>query len=146
MRSGAALVLVAALMSPARAQTRPTKPPVLEISPLRMEPEASLAPLRLDRADLERIETRARRRRAVGMGIAIPGVVFAVLGSVLIGAGTQNSRLAAGAAEIASGSVSAGLGVLLIGPGSYLWVTGQDSVDVAAWRRRRMPEPPTTLP
>ena len=145
MRCGVALVLVAVLISPVAAQTRP-KPPALELSPLRLEPEASLAPLRLDRADLERIETRARRRLAVGMGIAIPGVVFAVLGSVLIGAGSQNSRLAAGAAEIASGSVAAGLGVLLLGPGAYFWVTGQDSMDVAAWRRRRMMEPPTTLP
>ena len=146
MKSGTALILVVALASPAAAQMKPAKPPVLELSPLRTEPEASLAPLRLDQADIDRIETRARRRRAVGIGLAIPGVVFALLGSVLIGAGAQNSRLAAGAAEIASGSVSAGLGVLLLGPGAYLWVTGQDSMDGAAWRRRRMMDPPTTLP
>jgi hypothetical protein len=61
-----------------------------------------------------------------------------VLGLVLVGTGAHNSRLAAGAAEIASGSISAGIGVLLVGPGAYLWVTGQDAVDSAAWRRARL--------
>ena len=61
-----------------------------------------------------------------------------VLGGVLIGAGIKDERLVAGAAEIASGAVSAGVGLLFTIPGAILWVTGQDDLDLAGWRRRRL--------
>lgn len=118
------------------AKALPLVPP--PISPLRASPEASLSPLRLDAGDLSRIEQRAQRRRNLGIGLAVPGVVFLVLGSVLIGAGARDSRLAAGAVEIATGAVSAGLGLIFTTPGALLWVGGQDGLDAAAWRRSRI--------
>ena len=135
----AAIALVAFCVSTAWAQAPNRTPaPVVELSPLKTQPEISMSPLRLDKVDLDRIEKRARRLRNIGLGLTIHGLTIAILGAVLIGAGSRDSRLAAGAAEIATGSISTGIGVLFAGPGAYLWVTGQDSVDVAAWRRSRM--------
>jgi hypothetical protein len=105
---------------------------------LHARPEASLSPLHLDAVDLDRIELRARRQRNIGIALAVPGVIFLVLGSVLIGAGARDSRLAAGAVEIATGSVSVGLGLVFTVPGALLWVGGQDGLDVATWRRARV--------
>jgi len=138
----AALLLVAFLLPSAARGEAPAvvAPPLVPppVSPLKAMPEASLSPLRLDSVDLDRIELRARRRRNVGIGLAVPGVLFLVLGSVLIGAGARDSRLAAGAVEIATGAVSAGLGLVFTVPGALLWVGGQDGLDVASWRRSRV--------
>jgi hypothetical protein len=108
-------------------------------SPMRA-PEASLSPLRLDARDLLPVERRARYRRNVGIGLAVPGVSLVVIGAVLIGAGARDSRLVAGAAEIAGGAVATGLGVVFTVPGALLWIGGQDDLDLVAWRRRRLSE------
>ena len=80
---------------------------------------------------------RARVRRNIGIGLTVPGVALLVLGGVLMGAGVHNTRLAAGAAEIDSGVVAMGVGVLFTIPGAYLWIEGQDSIDTVRWRRQR---------
>jgi hypothetical protein len=64
-----------------------------------------------------------------------------VLGAVLIGAGAKDDRLVAGAAEIAAGSISAGIGLAFTIPGALLWIRGQDDLDVVAWRRRQLAIP-----
>jgi hypothetical protein len=137
-----ALALVVA--GPAWADPAPTPPPqtVEPLSPLQ-SPEASLSPLHLHEVDLVRVERRARWKRNVGIGLALPGVVLVVLGSVLVGAGLKNTHLVTGADEIAAGAVGGGIGVLFTIPGVVLWVKGQDDLDVAGWRRRRMETDPT---
>jgi hypothetical protein len=119
------------------------KPPPLVLPPLSplTAPEASLSPLRLDPVDLTRVERRARYKRNIGIGLSVPGVTLIVLGAVLIGAGAHDDRLVAGAAEIASGAVATGIGVVFTIPGALLWVSGQDDLDLSAWRRRTMVPP-----
>ncbi len=135
-RSTRAALALVAVSTVARAEP-PAEPPV--VSPLKATPEASLSPLRLDSIDLDRIERRARTRRNIGLGLAIPGVTLVVLGGVLIGIGASqpSTRFATGAPEIASGAVSAAVGLVFTIPGALLWVGGQDSLDRAAWRRTR---------
>ena len=132
-----ALVLCAVV---ARAAADETVPPVLPpLSPLKDHPEASLSPLRLEPSDLARIEQKARRKRNVGIGLAVPGVALLVLGGVLIGVGIRDPKLFSGAAEIAAGSVSAGVGLVFTIPGALLWVGGQDDIDLVRWRRQHLP-------
>jgi hypothetical protein len=133
------IVLALTLMFSLRASAEP-KPALPPLSPLK-DPEASLSPLRLDANDLRRIERRATYKRDVGIGLSIPGVTMIVLGAVLIGAGAKDDRLVAGAAEIAAGSISAGVGLAFTIPGALLWIRGQDDLDVAAWRRRQLAIP-----
>ncbi|MEO6952441.1 MAG: hypothetical protein ABI321_11555 [Polyangia bacterium] len=116
----------------------PLEPPPT-ISPLKTTPEASLSPLRLDSVDLDRIEHRARTRRNIGIGLAIPGVTMIVLGAVLMGfgGGQPTTKLNNAAIEIATGAVSSAVGLVFTIPGALLWVGGQDSLDTAAWRRKR---------
>jgi hypothetical protein len=112
------------------------KPP--EVSPLKATPDVSLSPLHLLPSDLDRIEHRARIRRNTGIGLAIPGVVLLVLGSVLIGASARDTSVfAADGARIGGGAIAASIGVLFTIPGAYLWIEGQESLDTAAWRRQR---------
>ena len=138
-RALTAVILCVALPAHA-ADPLPVPPP---LSPIKANPEASLSPLRLDEGDLLRVEKRARYKRAVGIGLAVPGITFLVLGAVLIGAGAKDDRLVNGAAEIATGSVSAGIGLVFTIPGALLWVGGQDDLDLTAWRRRHLAPVPT---
>jgi hypothetical protein len=131
MRVVAALLLVASF---AHADPTPKPPPV---SPLKATPEASLSPLKLSSGDLDRIEHRARTRRAVGIGLAVPGIALLVLGAVVIGIGSHDTRVGAAAIEIATGAVGTASGAVLTLPGAYLWVSGQDGIDTVAWRRQR---------
>ncbi len=135
MRAGLLALLVCA-----RAVAAEPTAPLPPLSPLKA-PEATLAPLRLDPGDLLRVERRARYKRNVGIGLSIPGVTLLVLGAVLIGAGARDDRLATGAAEIAAGSISAGVGLIFTIPGALLWIGGQDDLDLAAWRRRQLVSP-----
>ena len=121
-----------------RARAANPVPVLPPLSPIKANPEASLSPLHLAEGDLLRIAKRARYKRAVGIGLAVPGITFLVLGAVLIGAGAKDDRLVNGAAEIATGSVSAGIGLVLTIPGALLWVGGQDDLDLAGWRRRHL--------
>ena len=114
--------------------------PLPPLSPLKV-PEASLSPLRLDPGDLLRVERRARYKRSVGIGLSVPGITLLVLGAVLIGAGAKDDRLVTGAAEIAAGAISAGIGVVFTIPGALLWIGGQDDLDLSAWRRRHLATP-----
>ena len=123
------------MLGRAHAEVEPVLPP---LSPMRARPEASLSPLRLDPGDLLRIERKARWRRNLGIGLSVPGVAFMVLGGVLIGIGAKDPRLVNGAAEIATGSVAAGIGLIFTIPGALLWVGGQDDLDLAKWRRSKM--------
>jgi hypothetical protein len=131
-----ALALVVAVSSTAHA-TDPPPPPLPPLSPFKI-PEASLSPLRLDPGDLLRVEKRARYKRNVGIGLAVPGIALLVAGAVLIGAGIKDDHLATGGAEIAAGAISAGVGVIFTIPGALLWIGGQDDLDSSAWRRRRL--------
>ena len=143
-RAYLALALCALLSVRASAEPAPVLPP---LSPLRARPEASLSPFRLEPGDLLRIERKARWKRNTGIGLSVPGVAFIVLGAVLIGAGARDPRRVNGAAEIAAGSVSAGVGLVFTIPGALLWVGGQDDLDLVKWRRSRMSgEPPRATP
>ena len=116
------LVLIVALAAaaPAHAQARPDDP---------------LAPLRLDPETLDRAYKKAKNRRNLGIGLAAPGVASIILGSVLIGYGSNDKNLFAAGSEIASGSVLGGIGLALGIPGVVLWILGQDDMDVVNWRR-----------
>jgi hypothetical protein len=145
-----ALTLALLLTSPAWAEDvkpapTPTREPAPELQPLSplQSPEASLSPLHFRETDMVRVERRARWKRNIGIGLAVPGVVLVVLGTVLVGAGDKNTHLVAGSSEIAAGAVGGAIGVLLTIPGAVLWVMGQDDLDIAAWRRRRMEVDPT---
>jgi hypothetical protein len=135
-RTLTALLLCVAVTAAAAEPAAPLPP----LSPLKA-PEASLSPLRLDPGDLVRVERRARYKRNVGIGLSIPGITLVVLGSVLIGAGAKDDRLVTGAAEIAAGAISTGIGVLFTIPGALLWISGQDDLDLSAWRRRHLITP-----
>jgi hypothetical protein len=132
------------------AKPPPPLTPAPELQPLSplQSPEASLSPLHFRETDMVRVERRARWKRNIGIGLAVPGVILVVLGTVLVGAGIKNTtsstpHLVTGGAEIAAGAVGGAVGVLLTIPGAVLWVKGQDDLDVAAWRRRRMDVDPT---
>ncbi len=120
------------------ARAEPPPPVLPPLSPLHARPEASLSPFKLDQSDLQRIERKARWKRNIGIGLTVPGVAFIVLGGVLIGIGAKDPRLVNGAAEIASGAVSTGVGLIFTVPGALLWVGGQDDLDLVKWRRNRM--------
>jgi hypothetical protein len=121
-------LLVATLMAvaPARAQKRPDDP---------------LAPLRLDPGTLDRAYRRAQARRNIGIGLSAPGVALAILGAVLVGYGANDHNLFGGGAEIASGSVAAGVGIAIGIPGVVLWIMGQDDMDVVNWRKQQLADP-----
>jgi hypothetical protein len=119
------VVVVLGLAGPARAQSRPDLPN---------------APLRFDPATLDRAYKKAQNRRNVGIGLSVPGVAFAILGSVLIGYGANDRNLLGGGYEIASGSVVGGVGLALAIPGVVLWILGQDDMDVVTWRKQELRE------
>jgi hypothetical protein len=137
-----AFALVLLVASRAWADDAKAAPELQPLSPLQ-SPEASLSPLHFRETDIARIERRARWKRNIGIGLTVPGVALVVLGTVLVGAGLKNMNLVAGASEIAAGAIGGAGGVLLTIPGAVLWVKGQDDLDVAAWRRRRMEVDPT---
>jgi hypothetical protein len=97
-----------------------------------------LAPARLDPLQLDRAYRWAQARRNVGIGLAAPGMALGILGAVLIVYGANDPHLFGGGAEIAAGSVSAGVGVALGVPGVVLWILGQDDMDVVSWRKLQL--------
>jgi len=101
------------------------------------DPDARLAPIRVDPAQLDRAARSASWRRNVGIGLAAPGVAMLILGSVLITNGTSDPNLAGGGAQIASGIVVAAVGLPLAIAGIVLWILGQDDLDVVSWRRKQ---------
>ena len=123
MRLAVVALLVLALASGARAQTRPDDP---------------LAPLRLDPQMLERAYKKAQGRRNLGIGLAAPGVALAILGAVVIGFGANDRNLLSGGSEIAGGSIISGVGLAVTIPGVTLWILGQDDMDVATWRKKQV--------
>lgn len=102
--------------------------------------DAPQRPLRYAPELLDRAEKGALYRRNTGIGLAVPGVALTVLGSVLLVNGAQSVNLFGGGAQLASGTVMAGLGLALAIPGVVLWVGGQDAIDVVSWRRRQQAE------
>src|SRR6476646_10148311 len=117
------LCVALAVALPSRAQNRPDDP---------------MAPLRLDPATLDRAYKKAQNRRNIGIGLSAPGVAFMILGAVLIGYGSFDQQLLSGGAEIASGSVVAGVGLAIGIPGVVLWILGQDDMDVVTWRKQEL--------
>ena len=103
-------------------------------------PDDPLAPLRLEPAAFDRAYRRAQARRNIGIGLTAPGVALAILGAVLIGYGANDRNLLGGSVEVASGSVSAGVGVAVAIPGIVLWIMGQDDMDVVTWRKKQLLE------
>jgi hypothetical protein len=110
-----------------------------------VEPDAKLAPYRLDPKELDRAGRRALWKRNVGIGLAVPGVALVILGSVLVVNGSRSVNLFGGGVQLAAGSVTGGVGLALGIPGIVLWVTGQDDMDVVSWRRKQQQLPPITV-
>ena len=122
MRAVAVLVLLAGAV----AQAEPTP-----------EPDARMAPVRIDPAQLDRAARSAKWRRNVGIGLAAPGVAMMIIGGVLITNGAIDPNLFGGGNQIASGAVVAGVGLPLAIAGIVLWILGQDDLDVVTWRRKQ---------
>lgn len=121
----------------------------IAIAPVRAwadrDPDASLAPAKMDPKALDRTYHRALARRNIGIGLTVPGLALAILGGVLIGYGAEDPHLFGGGAEIASGSVAAGVGLAIGIPGIVLWILGQDDMDVATWRKKQLVLPVLSL-
>jgi Mn2+/Fe2+ NRAMP family transporter len=101
-------------------------------------PDAVMSPAHMDLHQLDTAYKRSLARRNVGIGLAGPGAALAILGGVLIGYGANNQNLLGAGEEIVGGSVAALVGLVLAIPGVVLWVTGQDDMDVATWRKQQM--------
>jgi hypothetical protein len=99
----------------------------------------TLAPLNVGEATFDKAYLRARSRRNIGIGLAIPGVTSTLLGIVLIAYGAnQEPYLYSEIAELVSGAITAGVGLAVGIPGVVLWSTGQDEMDVIKWRRQQL--------
>jgi hypothetical protein len=133
MRIVVSAVLVVALLT-ATARAAPV-----------VEPDAKLAPYRLDPKELDRAGRRALWKRNVGIGLSVPGLALVILGSVLVVNGSRSVNLFGGGVQLAAGSVTGGVGLALGIPGVVLWVTGQDDMDVVAWRRKQQELPPISV-
>ena len=97
------------------------------------------APARIDAPALDRAYRRARTKRNIGIALAVPGVASTILGVVLIAYGAnQEPHVYAEVAEITSGAIVLGAGLLIGIPGVVLWTTGQDDMDVVKWRRQQL--------
>lgn len=125
MRLVVACGLALALALPARAQSRP---------------DAPLAPARFDASVLDAAHRRAKNRRNIGIGLAVPGVALLILSTTLIVHGANNTNLFGAGEEIGAGTAAGTVGLALSIPGVVLWITGQDDMDVAIWRRRQLLE------
>jgi hypothetical protein len=103
-------------------------------------PEASLAPPKLDVPALNRSYRGALARRNIGIGLAIPGVVLTVIGAVVVSYAATDPRpnLVSEGAEIVSGAIVSFVGLSLAVPGVVLWILGQDTMDVISWRKRQL--------
>jgi hypothetical protein len=121
MRAVAALLILLSL--PVRAQERP---------------DDVRAPIKVDTDRLVRQYIKAEARRNVGIALAGVGVALAILGGVVIGYGALDQYQLAAGYELAGGIISSAVGVALAIPGVVLWVTGQDDMDVATWRRKQL--------
>jgi hypothetical protein len=117
------VALVCLLALPLRAQERP---------------DDVRAPLKVDIDRLVRTYLKAEARRNVGIALAGVGVALAILGGVVISYGAVDQYQLAAGYELAGGIISSGVGVALAIPGVVLWVTGQDDMDVATWRRKQL--------
>jgi hypothetical protein len=111
---------------------------VLLTSLARAQSEA-LAPLRVDEVSLDRAYRRARAKRNIGIGLAVPGVASTLLGILVICYGAQQDpNLFSKGVEIVSGALTAGIGIAVGIPGVVLWSNGQDEMDVVKWRRAQL--------
>jgi hypothetical protein len=101
-------------------------------------PEA-LSPLRFDSVTLDQSYKRARRRRNLGIALAVPGVTVTLLGILLCSyASTEEPNTFAEIDENVAGAIIAVAGSALAIPGIYFWMTGQDDMDVVKWRRTQL--------
>ena len=104
-------------------------------------PDDTLSPALVEPAKLDRVYRRALWRRNVGIGLTAPGVAFLVLGTVLLAYGANDPYPFAGGIELANGTAVGAVGLIIAVPGAALWITGQDDMDVATWRRKQMLQP-----
>src|SRR5262249_38994514 len=101
-------------------------------------PDDVRAPLKVDIDRLVRQYVKAEARRNAGIALAGAGVALAILGGVGIGfAATHPAQLPAGV-EDGAALISSAVRVAPASPGVVLWVTGQDDMDVATWRRKQL--------
>jgi hypothetical protein len=117
---------------------------VLASSPGRVRAEAdpdTLAPPKLDLATLDRSYRRAKARRNIGIGLALPGIALNILGAVLFSYGiTDNDQqhLLSQGNEIAWGAIVSLVGLGIAVPGVVFWIIDQDAMDILTWRRRQL--------
>jgi hypothetical protein len=102
------------------------------------KPDDPRAPLRVDIDRLIRSYIRAQERRNLGIALAGAGVAVAILGGVVIGFGATDPNLGSAGAELGGGIVTSAVGLVLAIPGVVLWMTGQDDMDIATWRRKQL--------
>jgi hypothetical protein len=109
-----------------------------------MSPLSSPMPHMPTKSDVEALDQAARRartRRNLGVGLAVPGVAMTVVGLTAVVYGLGDPNLLGQGIEIGVGAVFAGFGVALGVPGVYFWSAGQDEMDVIKWRRRQLLTP-----
>ena len=142
MPAGAARVLMGLALSLALATALPAAEPRGKMPKLLLPPapraDDSLAPARVDAALLDRSYKRAQATRNIGIGLAAPGVALTVLGSVLIGFGTNSPNIFDQIDKIIAGVITGGAGLVIGIPGVYFWSSGQDDMDSVVWRRRQL--------
>ena len=98
----------------------------------------SLAPARFDPQLLQRMYSRAKAKRNVGIGLATPGVAMSLLGGVVVAFGAYDPNFLSKAEELIAGGAVALVGIAIGIPGVFFWSTGQDDMDVATWRMRQL--------
>jgi len=101
----------------------------------------TLAPPKLDLSTVDRAYRRAKARRNLGIGLAVPGVTLNVLGAVLLLYGITEppaTALLSQGNEIAWGAIVSLVGLAIGVPGVVFWAIDQDAMDVLTWRRRQL--------
>jgi hypothetical protein len=126
------------IVTPAHADNK-SKPKKESIPSLRLpKPDDSQAPVRFDPQLLQRMYSRAKAKRNIGIGLATPGVALTLLGGVSIVFAAYDPNLLSKATEFIAGGGAALAGLAIGIPGTYFWSTGQDDMDVATWRIRQL--------
>ncbi len=118
-------------------------------SPARADSQL-LAPVKLDLNQLDHDIKRARIRRNIGIGLAVPGLASTILGAILLTYGISElhrQNLGDVANELGAGGSLGILGLATAIPGVALWIMGQDNIDTLKWRREQVVTPfVSTLP